>query len=145
MVQYLTIRNGRREDENWLFQLFRATMQDYIDEAWGWDELLQREGFIISLPAKNFQILEFAGDCVGSYHLSDRANHFLLDMILVTPDQQRKGFGSKMMAQIKRLAEEEHKAVWLSVLKTNPAIAFHLAEGFRQVEEDEHSIMMMWP
>ena len=37
------LRTGRKDDEDWLFQLFSSTMQDYIDDAWGWDELFQRE------------------------------------------------------------------------------------------------------
>ena len=35
MVQYQNIRSGRRAVKDWLFQLFRITMQDSIDEAWG--------------------------------------------------------------------------------------------------------------
>ena len=96
------LRTGRKDDEDWLFQLFSSTMQDYIDDAWGWDELFQREGFITSLPANKFQVLEFAGKAVGSYHLSDRETHFLLDMIMVIPEQQRKGYGKLMMKQIRR-------------------------------------------
>ncbi|MDP6414437.1 MAG: GNAT family N-acetyltransferase [Gammaproteobacteria bacterium] len=145
MEVFPNIRKGCSEDEDWLFQLFRKTMQDYIDKAWGWDELLQREGFVTSLPARNFAILELNGTSIGSYYLADRANHFLLEMILVAPEDQRRGFGSLMMKQIKHQSREHNKPVWLSVLKTNPAIQFHLANGFRQVEEDEHSIRMMWP
>ena len=49
MENTLLIRNGNAEDEDWLFQLFRGTMQGYIDEAWGWDELLQDRDAIIAI------------------------------------------------------------------------------------------------
>ena len=54
----LIMRRGSNQDEDWLFELFRSTMQNHIDKAWGWDELLQREGFVTTLPAKQFQILQ---------------------------------------------------------------------------------------
>ena len=140
----LLMRRGSHEDEDWLFELFRATMQNYIDKAWGWDELLQREGFVTTLPAKQFQILESNGEAIGSYHLSERREYYLLDIILVVPEEQRRGHGSRMLDLIKTTSRSTGKPVELSVLKTNPAIGFHTRYGFQQIQEDEHSIRMRW-
>lgn len=140
----LTMRRGTVDDEEWLFELFRSTMQNFIDKAWGWDELLQREGFVTTLPAKQFQILEQRGKAIASYHLSDKGDHFFLDMILVEPAQQRRGHGAHMLSQIKEISREQEKPVELSVLKTNPAVAFHTRAGFQQIQADEHSIRMRW-
>ena len=140
----LLMRRGTNRDEDWLFELFRATMQNYIDKAWGWDELLQREGFVTTLPARQFQILESEGKAIASYHLSEKADHLLLDMILVIPEEQRLGHGSHMLELIKKDATEKGKPIELSVLKTNPAIAFHRRLGFQQIREDEHSVRMRW-
>jgi N-acetylglutamate synthase-like GNAT family acetyltransferase len=144
MTGLLTLRRGVNEDQDWLFDLFRSTMQNYIDIAWGWDELLQREGFRTSLPAKNFQILLCDGIRVGSYHLSEKPGYLLLDMILVDPANQRQGYGTQMMTRIKDRSRATRKPIHLSVLKTNPAVAFHKASGFQQIEEDRHSIRMTW-
>ncbi len=140
----LNLRNGTSSDEDWLFKLFRATMQNYIDKAWGWDELLQREGFTTSLPAKYFYILEANDKTIASYYLSDKTSYFFLDMILVEPSRQRQGHGTKMMNKIKQGCSEQNKPVELSVLKTNPAVEFHLASGFEKLREDEHSMRMRW-
>lgn len=144
MSQKMKLRRGVIEDQDWLFDLFRTTMQDYIDIAWGWDELLQREGFTTSLPAKNFEILLCDGNRVGSYHLSEKPGYLLLDMILVAPGQQRSGYGTQMMDRVKARSRTTSKPIHLSVLKTNPAVAFHTAAGFEQIEEDRHSIRMIW-
>lgn len=138
------MRRGTTEDEDWLFELFRSTMQNFIDTAWGWDELLQREGFVTTLPAKQFQILEHEGNAIASYHLSDKGDHYFLDMILVVPEEQRRGHGMRMLEQIKEISRDHRKPVLLSVLKTNPAVAFHERAGFRQIQADEHSIRMRW-
>lgn len=145
MEQKLTFRKGAVEDQDWLFELFRRTMQNYIDKAWGWDELLQREGFITSLPVRNFQILLCNNERVGSYHLTQRKDHLLLDMILVAPERQREGFGHYLMERVKENSRTKGLPVRLSVLKTNPAVQFHLAAGFQLVEEDSHSFRMAWP
>lgn len=144
MTEKLEIRRGELEDQDWLFELFRSTMQNYIDVAWGWDELLQHEGFNTSLPAKNFRVLLSNGTRVGSYHCSEKPGYLLLDMILVDPAQQRRGYGRNMMDRVKEKSRLTHKPIHLSVLKTNPAVAFHMACGFEQIESDRHSLRMFW-
>ncbi|MEX0965171.1 MAG: GNAT family N-acetyltransferase [Pseudohongiellaceae bacterium] len=140
----LLMRRGSSQDEDWLFELFRATMQNYIDKAWGWDELFQREGFVTTLPAKQFQILESEGQAIASYHLSEKSEHLYLDMILVVPQKQRQGYGSRMLEQIKMQSRAQNKPIELSVLKTNPAVTFHAQAGFHLIHEDEHSCRMRW-
>lgn len=137
-------RRGNADDEEWLFQLFRKTMQPYIAAAWGWEELLQREGFVTSLPARGFQVLEYSGARIGSYHVSRQPGHLLLDMILVEPDCQRQGFGSLMMRHLQEQARSLQLPVHLRVLRTNPAVAFHEQCGFSASGGDEHSLDMHW-
>lgn len=141
----LNMRKGTINDEDWLFELFRNSMQNYIDKAWGWDELLQREGFVTALPAKQFQILEAEGAAIASYHVSEKEECLILDMMLVVPSQQRCGHGTRMMEIIKELARMRDKPIELSVLKANPAITFHENCGFQKTAEDEHTIQMRWP
>lgn len=144
MKDGLTLRKGQGEDQDWLFELFRGTMQDYIDDAWGWDELLQREGFITEMPATSFQVLEQGSERVGSYHITYKPDHVFLDMILVEPARQRQGLGRFMMQQIQNEAVMLGLPLRLSVLKTNPALEFHKACGFTPLQEDRHSLQMHW-
>lgn len=137
-------RRGKPDDEEWLFKLFRETMQQHIDAAWGWEELLQREGFVTTLPARGFQILYNAQHRLGNYYLLDKTDHLLLEMILVEPQWQKQGFGSLMMEHIKHYARHQSLPVQLRVLKTNPAVAFHRQHGFREVSSDAHSLVMAW-
>ncbi|MCG8415282.1 MAG: GNAT family N-acetyltransferase [Pseudomonadales bacterium] len=138
------IRRGEASDETWLFNLFKTTMRDYIDAAWGWEELLQKEGFVTSLPAKNFSVLEAENTPIGCIHISQKQDHLLVDMILVEPRYQGQGYGAELMRLAQNKAEQKGQPLRLSVLKTNPAIAFHIRCGFTMVEEDEHSCRMQW-
>lgn len=136
------IRRGKNSDEAWLFQLFKKTMQDYIDAAWGWEELLQKEGFTTSLPARNFTILELDQQSIACMHLSSKSDHYFLDMILVEPAYQRRGFGSKLFDIAREQARKAELPIQLSVLKTNPAVRFHEHIGFAVIDEDDHSYKM---
>ena len=65
-------------------------------------------------------------------------------MILLEPEFQRQGLGGEMLARIKNQAKQLNKTIRISVLKTNPAIDFHLKAGFKEVKSDKHSIKMIW-
>ncbi len=138
----LTIRRGENSDAAWLFQLFKKTMQDQIDAAWGWEELLQKEGFTTTLPARGFTILELGKQPIASLHLSKKPDHYILDMILVEPALQRRGFGSKLFTLASEQARNAGLPIQLSVLKTNPAVGFHRHLGFAVIDEDRHSFKM---
>lgn len=144
MSTEVKFRRGDTSDETWLFQLFKVTMQDYIDAAWGWEELLQKEGFITSLPARNFQVLYSGSDNIGCIYLSEKDDHLVLDMILVEPNWQRQGFGQRLIEWAKSQASEKQLTIKLSVIKTNPAVSFHRNNGFETTAEDEHCLKMQW-
>jgi ribosomal protein S18 acetylase RimI-like enzyme len=135
---------GTAADQDWLYSLFRATMRQYIADAWGWDEQFQKESFNTSLPASGFKILTERGTKLGGFHLSEKSDHLVLDMILVEPAQQRKGYGLLMMDHIKQMAIASEKPIRLSVLKSNLAIEFHKACGYVTTDSDSESIKMQW-
>ncbi len=135
---------GTALDQEWLYSLFRTTMQKHIESAWGWDEPLQRISFNTSLPATHFKILLEDEIRIGGYHITTNSDHIVLDMILVEPQQQRKGYGQVMMEQIKREAFSKRRPIRLSVLSSNPAIEFHKSMGFEITNTDSKSVKMEW-
>ena len=144
MHQNIVWRNGTTNDEEWMFALFKRTMQHYIESAFGWDELLQKESFITALPIKQFQILALDNNPIGAYTISAKPDHLVLDMILVEPEFQGQGWGKSLLNRVKTESLKLNKPVQLSVLKSNPAIDFHLKEGFERFDSDSHSIKMLW-
>lgn len=137
-------RIGISKDEEWIFDLFKRTMQHYIEPIWGWDELLQKESFKTSLSINRFQILMLNGIPIGAYHISKKSDHLVLDMILVEPEFQGHSWGKYLLNKIKAEAQRLNLPVRLSVLKSNPAVNFHLKQGFAKFDSDKHSIKMVW-
>lgn len=144
MAAKIEFRNGCTDDEEWMFGLFKRTLQHYVESAFGWDELLQEESFITSLPIKQFQILVLDNHPIGAYHISTKSDHLVLDMILVEPKFQSQGWGRSLLKQVKTESRKLGRPVRLSVLKANPAVDFHLKEGFEEFASDEYSIKMLW-
>ena len=140
----LRMRRGSGDDNDWLFELFRRTMREYIEQAWGWDEMFQREAFLTHLPGKSFQILELDKRPVGGYQIKNKEQHLWLEMILVDPEYQRQGHGSFMLELIRQRAEEAGLPVKLACLRCNPACRFYLRRGFSTYDEDPNSLMMAW-
>lgn len=138
------IRSGTAKDRDWLYQLFRQTNREYIDASWGWDELFQLESFNANLPVSGFRILENESGVIGAFYLMEKTDHLWLELILVKPELQRQGYGTRLMKSIKQTAMAKNRPVKLNVLKLNPAREFYASLGFRVINEDGHSLGMVW-
>lgn len=148
--QKLHYRKAQPREMNWAYRIFKTGMQSYITRTWGWNELFQEHSFFDNLPAASFVIAStMAPDDantdtqhprridIGGYCLKPKADHLYLEMLLVDPAWQRKGFGSAIMAEVLRQANTLKKPVRLSVLKINPAAQFYQRLGFIVETEDE--------
>lgn len=139
----IPMRQGQPTDMDWLYQTFKRTMQDFIAQTWGWDELLQEHSFY-DLPAKSFAIATLAGSDVGAFNLREKTDHLWLEMVLVLPEYQGRGFGRLMLEQAQGQARKAQKPLRLSVLKLNPAHDFYRHMGFEQSDFDKFSFKMQW-
>lgn len=147
----LRYRKARSEETDWAYQLFRTTMKDYIDQTWGWDELFQRHGFdenirsaglvIVSLDDKDETV---ADTCkIGAYSLKPKTDHLLLDMLLVAPQWQRHGYGSRILQHVLQQGKAAGKPLRLSVLRNNPAFHFYCHHGFSIESQDDFRYRMI--
>lgn len=138
----LHFRKAQPRDMNWAYRIFKSGMQSYITRTWGWNELFQEHSFFVNLPAASFVIASVATPAdkrvdIGGYCLKQKTDHLYLEMLLVDPAWQRKGFGSAIMAEVMRQANTLKKPVRLSVLKINPASQFYQRLGFTVEFEDD--------
>lgn len=138
----LSYRKAQPWDMDWAYRIFKTGMQSYITRTWGWNELFQEHSFFANLPASSFVIASVATPAdervdIGGYCLKQKTDHLYLEMLLVDPAWQRKGFGSAIIAEVMRQANSLEKPVRLSVLKINPASQFYQRLGFIVETEDD--------
>ena len=143
-VVQLALRKGSEADMPWLYDTFKRTMQKFIDSTWGWDELMQSHSFSDHLPAKTFAILSSEGVDVAALNLRDKSDHLWLEMVLVLPEFQGRGYGRALLEHAQTQAVQAQKPLRLSVLKLNPAQEFYRKMGFEDCGTDQWSLKMQW-
>ncbi|ALO45206.1 GNAT family N-acetyltransferase [Pseudohongiella spirulinae] len=154
----LHYRKAKPDDMDWAYQLFRATMKEYIDQTWGWNELFQRHGFDENIRSSGLIIVSLTDRSVqgntprditqpitqiGAYSLKQKTDHLLLDMLLVAPQWQRHGYGSQILQHILQQGKSDAQPIRLSVLRNNPAYHFYCHHGFTVESQDAFRYRMI--
>ena len=139
----VTLRAATEQDSEFVFLVKKASLGEYIDQTWGWDEDFQRQ-FHKSLyePAKT-QIIVAGGCDVGWMVVVETATEFELQELYLEPEHQSRGIGSHLIGLLLSEATRQMKPVKLQVLKVNVrARQLYERLHFRIVSEtDTHYLM----
>jgi len=141
----LDSRPARKQDMTWIYALFRRCMKHFIEQTWGWDEVLQAHSFRENLPVPHWTVIEHQSLPIAAYCLTRTPGELYLAMLLVHPDWQLRGVGSQLMTELQQQAQQEGSCLRLDVLRCNPASEFYRRLGFRQVAEDHERFRFLWP
>jgi ribosomal protein S18 acetylase RimI-like enzyme len=144
--QSLQLRAATPKDAEFLFQLLRATMREYVEQTWSWDEKWQRAHFQERFdPAKN-QIVVLNDRDIGVIAVDRREDEVFLGRIYILPEYQRRGIGTLLIKSVLDGAFQDGLPVRLRVLKVNPAKRLYERLGFTVIEEaDTHYVMKATP
>jgi len=139
----IDFRHAADGDVDFLYALHVATMKEYVDQTWGWDDAFQESVFRKNYIPAEIQIITLAGKDVGMISLEERAEDVFLRVIEIHPKYQQQGLGTTIIRQIIADATHHKKRVSLRVLKVNPAKRLYDRFGFLVIEETPtHYIMM---
>lgn len=127
----LTFRQATEADRDSLFDLHRATMREYIDAEWGWNDAWQREYFDRKFNPEAYQILQIEGKEAGVLVVERTDDEIYLGLIEISPPYQGRGIGTEIVCRLIDEARQQHKTLALHVLRTNSrAIEFYKQLGF---------------
>ena len=136
-------RDALPEDRLFLFELNKATMQDYVDVTWGWDDEQQIAFFDEHFDPSGCQILQVGGVDIGVLAVEENADEIYLAEVQMLPESQGKGIGSSIVRSLIERGRSQGKPVTLRVLRTNPrATALYARLGFRPFKEIETHVYM---
>jgi ribosomal protein S18 acetylase RimI-like enzyme len=140
------LRPATPGDAEFLYQLLRATMRDYVEQTWSWDEDWQRAYFDMHFdPAQN-QVIVLNGRDIGVISAERREDDIHLSSIYILPAYQGRGIGTQLINDLLAEAFRQGLPVSLRVLKVNPARRLYERLGFVVVDEmDTHYIMKVTP
>ena len=126
----ISLRPGTSEDSDFLYNLHRAAMQQYVAQTWGWDETWQRKYFQRHFNPEECQIITFQRKDVGVLSVRKQETEVFLKSIEVLPEYQNQGIGTTVLKSILEEAHDTGQAVCLQVLKVNPARSLYERLGF---------------
>ncbi|HEY5730848.1 MAG TPA: GNAT family N-acetyltransferase [Anaerolineales bacterium] len=138
----IDIRQATDEDFDFLYAMHIATMKDYVDQIWGWDDAFQESLFRERYIPNQNQVITFEGKDIGMIFLEERTDDVLLRAIEILPTHQGQGIGTRIIQVIIDDAASKQKPVSLSVLKGNPAKSLYERLGFSVIEETDPRFFM---
>ena len=136
-------RPATENDIDFLYALHVATMKEYVDKIWGWDDAFQESVFRRNYAPSAIQIITLAGVDVGMISVEERNEDVFLRAIEIHPAHQRQRLGATIIQQIIVDAAVKSKPVRLQVLKVNPAKRLYDRLGFSVIEETKTHFIMM--
>jgi len=138
----LGFRHATNDDFDFLYAMHVATMRDYVDQTWGWNDEFQESVFRERYTPAQIRVITFDGRDIGMISLEERDDDVFLRAIEILPSHQNQGIGAGIIQQIINENAARRKPVLLNVLKVNPAKRLYERLGFSVIEEtDTHFIM----
>lgn len=137
-----TLRPVAAGDFAFLRDLHAATIRDYVDQTWGWDDAAQaarfREAFDTRMrriadgeaDPEAGQIVVVDGQNAGVLEVERRADGLFIANIAIAPPYQGRGLGATLIRAVLAVAAREGVPTRLRVLRVNPARHLYERLGF---------------
>ncbi|MEI3850486.1 MULTISPECIES: GNAT family N-acetyltransferase [Ensifer] len=126
-----TLRLAIAGDEPYLHWLEEACMRDYAIALWGSWRPRPADALILD----EHRIIVAEEEDVGCVSVTRRDDHVWVNKLYVAPIHQKRGYGAITLRQVLGEARAVGLPLRLSVLTTNPAVAFYRREGLVIYEE----------
>lgn len=136
------IRPATGADLPLCWQLHQDTLKPYVAATWGWKQAVQLARFEAGFDPGVRQIIEIEGRPSGVLQVDYATTPVRLFNMQITPPFQRRGLGTEIVRNI--IEQANGRAVWLQVLKVNPARRLYERMGFRITEETATHFQMLY-
>ncbi|MFW9904168.1 MAG: GNAT family N-acetyltransferase [Candidatus Thorarchaeota archaeon] len=131
-------RPATPDDSEFLYNLKKQTLKQYITQIWGWDEKDQRIYHKKRFEPDKYRIIQQNGEDIGCISIEEQPNKIILNIIEISPEYQNKGIGSKLIRDLIKKGSQENKTIELQVFKVNQrAFKLYRTLGFKVVAETE--------
>jgi ribosomal protein S18 acetylase RimI-like enzyme len=144
-VTTVALRPATVRDLDFVLDVERQTMREYAIATWGsWSEDQVQARAVKNLRAGLSQVVELAGEPIGTQVVERTADHIRLLQLFIVPAHQRQGIGSELVRRLIHEARERGVPLKLRVLKVNPAQKLYKRSGFSVVDETSEHVYMQY-
>jgi ribosomal protein S18 acetylase RimI-like enzyme len=142
MPEY-SLRQATYDDYEFLYELHAATMREYVEATWGWQEAWQQEYFARKFDPDVRQIIQIDDQDAGVIVIEERDEELFISLIEIDPKFQNRGVGSILIQRYIDAAHDSGQPVTLHVLKSNrPARRLYERLGFAVIAEEKYRYKM---
>lgn len=131
----ITTRPATAEDADFARRVHHEAYRELIVRRYGpWNEVTQDEFFKQSWEKGTHEIIMSSGVPCGYYFVERKEGYFFLSEILILPEFQGKGIGTKVLEDLIEKSKTEDIPLRLQVFKENKAQDLYRRLGFRDLE-----------
>lgn len=139
----ITLRDATADDLEFLLSLLRESLGPYVVQTFGpRDDAEQRARFLASTDPATHRIVELGGRPVGCLAVRRLPDEVRLDRVLLLPDFQNRGIGTRLVRGVLAEARAVGLPVRLRVFRVNPARRLYERLGFVATGETETHVLM---
>ena len=139
----IEFRNVTDNDFDWLYNLRSQTMTKYISDS-GDNFDLETQSNRIMKEYESIKIVRSDNQDIGMFKVKRNSDKWEIIQIQLLPDYQHMGIGTKLIQELQMEASQQGVAIFLSVLKVNPAKRLYERLGFEAIQEKEKSYTMRY-
>lgn len=153
-IKGITFREIREEDLPFLKKVYRSSREQELNLVpWGESEKAQfvnqqfqaqHQYYQKQFKSASYDVILIHGEKAGRLYLEEREVEFRIIDIVFLPEFRGKGWGTKVLKNIQKMAFEKSKGVGIHVEKNNPAMKWYLRLGFQSQEDKGVYQFMMW-
>jgi hypothetical protein len=92
-MNVITTRTATGDDKDFLWELKVASMRQYVEAVYGWDDSSQYGFFELGFHPQAIQIIQYDQQDIGMYELRERDPDWFLARIEILPAFQGKRIG----------------------------------------------------
>ncbi len=142
----VTTRPATAGDKALARALHHAAYRDVVTRQFGsWDETVQDGFFDKGWDPSDYRIILADGEPCGFTAIIEHPDHVQVRELVVHPDWQNRGIGSRLLGKAIETAKARHVPVRLRVLHENRAIRLYERFGFRRTGGTETHVEMERP
>lgn len=140
----LSFRNVIYDDCEFILKLKELCLKWYIEIIYGWDTNIQREKTKHELKKHidDMKIIIIDNKDVGVTTFYEEDGEYVVGLIMVHPDCQGLGIGSKIINEYINIAKKENKRIIIKTYKLNPAKNLYERLGFKVYNEDSTHVYL---
>lgn len=139
------LRSVTETDKDFLYNIKKASIKEYVEKIWGWDEEYQIKDFESDFIPENFKIIMVEGKDIGFIRVNEEPSNINITEIHILPDYQGRGIGRSVIKSIIEDASDKMKTVTIGCFIANQrAKKLYERLGFKVVRTTDTHYEMLY-